>query len=431
MANVFKQNESHGKPVVMLVIDTLMHSPLQEAIKTGKAPALKFLMENGQYFRNLVAPFPTMSVNVETTLLTGTYCNQHGIPGLVWFSSEENRLINYGTHYRELFKLGMVQAIEDFLFNLNEKHISNKVVTIHEELEKRGRQSASINALVYRGPTAHPLNLPMILTTFTNIDKNHPAKASKFFSFGRFSKLHPSNRYQHFWKKLGVNDASSILQLTHLINHNSLPAFSIVYLPELDQRIHKSGRMDIKGIEKADKHLQKILNLYGSWEKALQQNTWIILGDNGQAWVGSERREAIIDLRKLLERYRIMQLSKGLQPTDEIVLAVNDRMAYIYTMNRENVPLHELAVLLQKDNRIDVIAWKEGRHIEVRSGETGGELRFGPEGEYYDQYEQSWFLQGDENYWILQCAEKRLNMALIRMRWRGFIAVYFRIKANF
>ncbi|PLT35699.1 alkaline phosphatase family protein [Bacillus sp. V5-8f] len=393
----------------MLVIDTLMDSPLQEAVKTGKAKALKFLMEHGQYYHKFVAPFPTMSVNVDTTLLTGTYCNQHGIPGLVWFSKEEKRLINYGTHYRELFKLGMGQAIEDFLFNLNEKHISHKVVTIHEELENRGRDSASINALVYRGNTAHPLNLPKILTTFTNIDKNRSAKASKLFSFGRFSKLHPSNRYQYFWKKLGVNDASSVLQLSHLINNNALPCFSIVYLPELDQRIHKNGRMDLKGIEKADKQLQKIFNLYDTWEKALEENIWIVLGDNGQAWVGPERGEAIIDLRNLLGRYRIMQIAKGIQPTDELVLAVNDRMAYIYTMDRENLPLQEIAKILQKDDRIDVIAWKTGRNIEVRSGGLRGEFMFGPEGEYHDQYGQSWFLQGDQNLLNLSVSGKEIK----------------------
>ncbi|MDQ0217868.1 alkaline phosphatase family protein [Peribacillus cavernae] len=180
MANIINQNELHEKPVIMLVVDTLMDSPLQEAVKTGRAPALKFLMDKGQYFPDLVAPFPTMSVNVDTTLLTGTYCNEHGLPGLVWFNKKEKRLINYGSHYRELWKLGLGQAIEDLLFNLNERHISHKVVTIHEELENRGRKSASINALVYRGNTSYHLKLPKLLTGFTKIKKNRTTKASKF-----------------------------------------------------------------------------------------------------------------------------------------------------------------------------------------------------------------------------------------------------------
>lgn len=56
----------------------------------------------------------------------------------------------------------------------------------------------------------------------------------------------------------------------------------------------------IKGIEKVDRQLQTILNTYRSWEEALSNNIWIILGDNGQAWIDNDRNLALIDLRKLL-----------------------------------------------------------------------------------------------------------------------------------
>ncbi|MDQ0217869.1 hypothetical protein [Peribacillus cavernae] len=141
----------------------------------------------------------------------------------------------------------------------------------------------------------------------------------------------------------------------------------------------------------------------------MEQNKWITLGDNGQAWVGSKRKEAIIDLRKSLSSYRIMKLRKGLVATDQIVLAVNDRMAYIYTFDLTNVPLHDLARILQKDKRIDVIAWKKGQQIEVRSGELEGEFLFQPDGEYYDQYGQSWSLNGDENLLNLTLCDREIK----------------------
>ncbi|MGG0413550.1 alkaline phosphatase family protein [Peribacillus simplex] len=111
----------------MLVIDTLMDPPLQVVIKNNRAPAFRFLMEHGMYFPEVVSPFPTMSVNFDTTILTDTYCDDHHLPGLIWFNIKENRLINYGSHIRELWKLGLSRSLEDILFHMNGDHISKGV----------------------------------------------------------------------------------------------------------------------------------------------------------------------------------------------------------------------------------------------------------------------------------------------------------------
>ncbi|CAM3722221.1 alkaline phosphatase family protein [Mesobacillus zeae] len=403
------EKSSNTKPVILIIVDTLMDAPLKEAMQKGMAPAFQFLKKKGTYYPNLAAPFPTMSVNVDATLLTGTFCNEHNIPGLVWFNKKENRLVNYGTHYRELLKLGLRQAIEDLLFNMNEVHISRNVTTIHEDLENMGKVSASINALVYRGNSPHSFKLPRLLTWITKIRQNRLVQASKIFSYGRFSKLDPSSRYQHMWQKMGVNDASSVQQLTQLIQHKRLPSFSIVYFPELDQRIHKKGRMDLAGIQMADQQMQKILNLYGDWTNALEQNTWIVMGDNGQAWVHSKRSEAVIDLRRALNSYKIMRLRKGIKAEDQVILAVNDRMAYIYSLDLISTPLAKLAKKLQEEERIDIIAWKNANHIEVRSREKDGELRFCTNGKYTDQYGQSWSVEGNGDILNLTLEDEKIN----------------------
>lgn len=388
-----EKSVQNTKPVIMLVIDTLMDPPLQEAIKNNRAPALKYLIENGKYFPNVVSPFPTMSVNVDTTILTGTYCNDHQLPGLVWFNIKENRLINYGSHIRELWKLGLSRSLEDILFNMNNDHISKGVKTIHEELEVKGKESASINALVYRGNTPYLFKLPKLLTWFTSIQKDRSTFGPKLFTYGTLKKVSSSKRFQ--WQKFGFNNSFSVQELTYLINNDLLPSFTIVYFPELDQSVHKHGRMDVQGIEKVDQHLQKILNVYNSWEEALQNNIWITIGDNGQAWIDSNRKEALIDLRKILGSYRIMKLRKGVQQKDQIVLAVNERMSYIYTLDTNTLPIYKLVQGLENDKRIDVIAWKEGAAIKVKSGEKKGELHFQKGGEFIDTYNQSWFIEGD------------------------------------
>lgn len=98
------------------------------------------------------------------------------------------------------------------------------------------------------------------------------------------------------------------------------------------------------------------------------------MGDNGQAWISGNKKEALIDLRGLLDGYQIVKLKNGVTPKDQIVLAVNERMAFIYTLSKEKLPLKQVAEPLQKDGRIDIIAWKnEKDEIEVMpGGEMGG-----------------------------------------------------------
>lgn len=383
------------KPIIMLVIDTLMDPPLQEAIKGERAPALKFLIEKGKYFPDVVSPFPTMSVNVDTTILTGTYCNEHRLPGLVWFDSKEKRLVNYGSHIRELWKLGISQSLEDILFNLNGSHISKDVKTIHEEIEEKGEKSASINALIFRGNTPHYFKLPKLITWFTTIKKGRPTFAPAAFTYGSLKNISGSTRFQRLWQRFGFNNSFSIQELTHLINTDQIPAFTIVYFPELDQRVHKHGRMDIVGIEKVDHQLQKLLNVYDSWEEAIHQNIWITIGDNGQAWIDSNRKKALIDLRELFNEYDIMKLKKGIQPQNQVVLAVNERMSYVYTLDKQKLSIEKLVQTVQKEERIDVIAWRKGSYIEVRAGKEEGELRFRKGGPLIDSYNQTWNLEGD------------------------------------
>lgn len=108
-------------------------------------------MEHGRLYPDVVSSYPTMSVTIDSTLLTGTYSDKHRVPGLVWYDENEKRLVNYGSAREEVFKLGVKQVAEDNLYKLNHKHLHRDVKTIHETLADAGQQSASINALVYRG----------------------------------------------------------------------------------------------------------------------------------------------------------------------------------------------------------------------------------------------------------------------------------------
>jgi predicted AlkP superfamily pyrophosphatase or phosphodiesterase len=383
--------ESPTKPVVMIIIDSIMDEPLQTTIKQGKAPALQFLMKNGHYYPKMVSSFPTMSVSIDSSLLTGTYPDQHRVPALVWYDETDKRLISYGSARKEIMKIGVREVFTNSLFALSHTHLSNKVKTIHEELG----QTASINTLVYRGNHYKQLNVPRVLKYLGLMDKNDGVYAPAIFSYGLLSFNDPTNKNTHLWKAFGFNDKFATTELNYLIEQNQLPSFSLVYLSDNDKRVHKNGVKETKGIEEADKQLQEILNSYDSWEDALNNNVWIVMGDSGQTYIGNQKEQALIDLRELLKDYKIHKINKPINEQDQIVLGLNERMTFIYLLDEE-LKEESLASHLRADDRIDIIAWAEGERVNVISGDDDGILSFKPTGEIIDQYGQTWTVEGNE-----------------------------------
>lgn len=380
------------KPVILLNIDSLMSQPLEMAIQTGRAPALQFLMEQGTYLPRVVSSFPTMSVTIDSSLLTGTYADQHGIPGLHWFHVPTKEMINYGTGFRETFRIGMRRSIHNMLDRLNHEHLSHDVTTIYEDLASKGLSSASINSFVYRGHTPHRLRIPRLFQPLSPFKGGEwIANGPPTLSLGEFSKISPWNLT---FQIAAGNYKFVARELRYLIRKNKLPAFTFCIFQDLDFRIHFKGPMDLKGISRIDKQIQKILNMYHSWEEALRRNVWLVMGDNGHAPTRRKYSEAVIDLRKIFKKkYRIAKIQRPIQQKDELVFSVNQRMAYIYLLNQK-IAIDPIVEHLKQDERIDVIAWKEEKGIRVESGLKDGSLYFHPGGDTPDVYGQIWTTKG-------------------------------------
>ncbi|OKL38354.1 phosphodiesterase [Domibacillus mangrovi] len=380
-------------PVIVLVIDSLMDQPLRKAIDEGKAPALEFLMTHGQYLPEVVSSYPTMSVTIDSTLLTGTYADQHKIPGLSWFKQDENRLISYGGGKREMWNLGGKNVLNDGLIQLNKTHLNKNIPTIYEELEKSHIQSASINGLIHRGNHAHRLHIPTLVSKMNLLPHEVEINGPVLLSMGSLSQFNPeNNQYNHVWQSMGINNQFTANELIYFIQKDKLPAFTLAYFPDFDQQVHDHGPKEQKGIEEVDKQLQTILNAYSSWDEAIQKAIWIVHGDSGQSAVINDRKKALIDLNTLLDEYTFWNPD---QPSDkELALAVNERMAYIY-LEDERINLSDISSKLKKEARIGFIAWKKDNISHVIAADSDKPFTFSPNGPYRDWYGQSWDLNGD------------------------------------
>lgn len=395
------------KPIVLLIVDSLMSGPLEQLISEGKAPALSFLKENGQYYPDLVSSYPTMSVTIDSSLLTGTYADTHKLPGLVWYSSDQKELFNYGSGSKEVFKTGLSKVLFNSLYTLNNEHLSKGVKTIFEELEAEGRSSAAINSLIYRGNVEHTFTFPEVSSMINVLPKEIKTMGPPLLSYGKINQFDPNYTNLSSWKNVGFNDKFSTNEYKFLKNQGTLPNFTMIYYPDLDKVIHEKGPNDVKGIENVDKQLQSLLNAFPSWNDAIESSTWIIIGDSAQSSINKEKN-ALIDLQKVFDDYRIAKVGKPITSDDQVVLAVNERMAYIYA-NNSDITIQDLTSHLKEDKRIDFFAYIEEDLVRVHNVETNKSLTFTSRGNLVDEYGQPWSVAGDLSVLDLKVQDEKIK----------------------
>ncbi|MEJ8545633.1 alkaline phosphatase family protein [Brevibacillus borstelensis] len=384
-----------GKPkVIMLLIDSLRAASIDRLLKENKLPAIGFFVKNGVYKRDVVSSFPTMSVSIDSSMLTGTYPDEHNIPGLLWFHPSERRIVNYGDGQRAVWQQGPVNLLADTLMNLNQIHLSKRVLTIHEELHRAGFTSASINGLIYRGDVAHQLVFPNELLSLVMGGGSMTVMGPNLLGFGALSKVSSAPLPTGPAHAYGFHDEYTLQSLLQLIKEGTLPDVTFAYFPDLDGKLHKKGPDDVSGVLEVDERLKRLLDAFGDWERALDEHVFILLGDSGVTATVAEKNAAVIDLDKLIHArgYRNTPLGRTAVPDDDVAIAVNGRMCYVYSLS-PRAPLSALVPLFASEPRIDLVAWKEQDWIHVRRG--GKWLRYREGRAYLDEYGNAWDVEGD------------------------------------
>ncbi|MFB4164258.1 alkaline phosphatase family protein [Alteribacillus sp. JSM 102045] len=389
-------NSFKDKNVVMIILDSMMGSTVDKSIKEGQVPAFTFLINHGQYYKDIVSPFPSMSVNIESTMITGEMSDKHRVPGLSWYDQDKDRIVNYGTTWKTWLKNGVSKGIYDVFYHLNNTHLNPNVSTIFEDLEKRGFTTGAINTLVYRGDHVHHLTLPVLADELTDLPQSIQTKGPNVLGFGRFAKpetLEQENFTDGIFHRLGLQDKYTMEVTQKLIEQGDQPNFLMIFFPENDQEVHKNSPHYRRGMERAEDHVQGILNAYDNWEEALEENIFIILGDHGQDHMVEDEEEVAIDLDHLYEDFEISPLGEPVSKGD-IAFGVNQRMSYVYDVHDQKI-LPLLAQRAKKDARIKLSAWREDEWIKVISPDQEGTLRFKPGGEWTDRYDQAWTFEGN------------------------------------
>jgi len=385
------------KKVLLFLIDSMMPQILEQCIAANKTPGLQFFAERGQYIPDCVTVFPTMTASVDCSLITGVYPDRHKVPGLVWFDAEHKEMVNYINGIEQIWKLGLDKCACNVLFDLNERHLSREVKTIHEELEERGLVSGSINVVAHRGHKRHKMHLPLPLDAITGFRLREKVSGPAIMSLGTLVKPDifrtvPWNLSQSMQSGYGINDAYAIDLLIEIVKSGKQPDFTLIYLPDNDHKLHSSPEQAVEHLADTDRELVRFLNSYPSWEHVLEENVCLFISDHGQTKIG-ETHDHNVPLDQLLSEFSKHQLGTAVSTEHDVVICNNERMAYLYPL-QEGV-FYKLITVLSREPRIDLIAWKEGGQTVVKRGGTDRILRFWKGTTYRDPYGMEWEAEGD------------------------------------
>jgi hypothetical protein len=267
------------RPVVLIVIDGLTPSMLEAA----DTPALRFLLEHGSY-RRAVSTFPSLTPVCLASIATGAHPDVHGIPHLVWWNRDEERLVEYGSSFAALRASGLARGLRDSVVNLNERHLSRDAETVYEALEYAGLGTAAINITTYRGPHRHLSLLP-------GFPPVHGPKRFFFYSLYESDRTGAGIAWRN--RALGSIDAYAASIGRWLVTRDGFDLL-VYYLPDYDYASHALGPDAAhEALARSDAAVSALFEAAGGRDAFLERYGVILCADHGQTRVENAARLAV------------------------------------------------------------------------------------------------------------------------------------------
>lgn len=394
---------SSQRRVVYIIVDGMGTEAFEQAVGSGRAPAFGFIKSHGKFVRDSVAVFPTITPAATASLVTGATPAAHGIPGMCWYDRDAQRFVNYGQSPRAAIVEGVSQVVRDVMLNLNAKHLSSDVETIHEQLDDIGLTTASINFMVFRGRYMHDVDPNLFTKTLFRKKLPRVAPGPKEHYFAD-AVTGPSEACSKLISKRGIEnrikatDAWSACVTRELLERDAADMI-LFYLHENDHSSHRDGpASQVDNIVEADAHVAHVLDAFGSWEQAVEEVGFVVTADHAQSPV-SDDREHIIDLDEVLSDFKRVSATRGKERfgNNDVAAAGNGRVGFVYLNESRRDSLRGRAVeTLNSTRGIDQVMWRENDIYVVTS--KRGTVRFWTEygsGSVVDERDNKWHYEGD------------------------------------
>jgi predicted AlkP superfamily pyrophosphatase or phosphodiesterase len=331
------------RKLVLVVVDGMTPAAFERAIESGRAPALSFLAEHGDY-RQATSVFPSLTPVCLSSIATGAGPGVHHIPSLVWWNRQERRIVEYGSSFAALRAAGLSQSLVDPIFNMNARHLAPEAVTIYEALEDAGLVAAAVNITCYRGRHRHRATLPGV---------NRAAYGPRrFFFYGLFESDRTGAPFAVRSRRAGSVDSYAAAVGRWLVTRDGFD-FLAFYLSGYDFASHAAGpdgEAAGRALEQADAAIGTLLEAAGGPEEFLERYAVVLLSDHGQTSVErvAHLEERFTDLRR------------------QVAVTASNRAGQVYLLPGAQVDAAELARRLDGFPAVDVTLRFEGDEIVAR-----------------------------------------------------------------
>jgi hypothetical protein len=335
------------KALILVVIDGLTPSMLEDTLERRTAPALALLAEHGRY-RRAISTFPSLTPVCLSSLATGAHPDVHEIPHLVWYHRGEQRLVEYGSSFGAVRAAGTRQSLIDTVYGLNDSHLSRNAVTVYEALEDAGLTAAAVNITCYRGRTEHlPTRRVPVLT--------RPAHGPKrLFFYNLFESDITGAPLSVRNRPGGSIDAYAAAVGRWLVTRDGFD-FLVFYLSDYDYASHVQGPDAAHAaLARCDDAVGGLIEAAGGPDQFLERYAVILCADHGQTQVDQVER---------------------LEDTfPEAIVTASNRAGMVFS----DGDVAQLARRLDGNPGVDVVLYREGEEAVARR--DGEELRFTPDG---------------------------------------------------
>src|SRR6478672_1186821 len=323
--------------LVLVVVDGMTPAAFERAVESGRAPALAFLAERGDY-RLATSVFPSLTPVCLTSIATGAGPGVHHIPSLVWWNRQERRIVEYGSSFAALRAAGLSHSLLDPIFNMNAHHLAPGALTIYEALEDAGLVAAAVNITCYRGRHRHLTTLPGVSRAAFG--------PTRFFFYGLFESDRTGAPFAVRSRRAGSVDTYAAAVGRWLVTRDDFASHAA----------GPDGEAADCALEQADAAIGTLLDAAGGPDEFLERYAVVLLSDHGQTSVGRVARleEPFADLE------------------GQVVVAASNRAGQVYLLPGARVDPAELARRLDGFPAVEVTLRLEGDGVVARRDGADG-----------------------------------------------------------
>ncbi|MEB3196642.1 MAG: alkaline phosphatase family protein [Candidatus Sericytochromatia bacterium] len=385
-----------SKPLHLVVIDSWLPAAVASELQAGRLPALAHLLAHGTIDYGCTTTFPSVTPACLAALATGVGPERNHITGVLWYDRHPDRYVHYWPYPQSLVWGTLTHVLGDFFLRMNAHHLNASQPTLFEALESRGVRAAAVNFPLSRGSTLHRACVPWLLRQLGGLPREWAVAGPRYLRLG---DLVPGDRpvAGGLWRKYGFNDRASAAYSAELIRQVR-PDFMLTYFNENDLRTHHHGPDGIGwSLRRVDQELGRLLEAYGSWDRAVREARWMIVGDHGQSHTFPWRSGHAVNVFKAFPDFRVAPLRDGGLRSNghDFAVGPNDRMCYFYFHEGRAHLRDTIRDRVSEWPAVDQVLWREGDTCWAFSPARRARLGWQSGGPIRDAWGQAWTLFGD------------------------------------